>query len=58
MRMKDKSEKAGLKFTVKKVNILVSNYFTTLQIEGKTVETISDCIFLGSKTTVNDDCSH
>ena len=58
MRVKDKSEKAGLKFIIKKVNIVVSNYLTTLQIEGKTVETISDCLFLGSKTTVNDDCSH
>ena len=58
MRVKDKSEKAGLKFTVKKVNIMISNYLTTLQIEGKNVETISDFIFLHSKTTVDDDCTH
>ena len=58
MRVKDKSEKAGLKFTAEKVNIMISNYLTTLQIEGKNVETISDFIFLHSKTTVDDDCSH
>ena len=58
MRVKGKCEKAGLKFTIRKANIMVSCYLTTLQIEGKDMETISDFIFLVSKTIVDDDCSH
>ena len=58
MKVKEESEKAGLKFNIKKAKIMVSCYLTTLQIEGKDMQTISDFIFLASKTTVDDDCSH
>ena len=58
MRVKEQSEKAGLKLNIKKTKIMVSGPITSWQIEGEKVETVSDFIFLGSKITVDDDCSN
>ena len=58
MRVKEKCEKAGLKFNIQKTKIMASSAITSLQIEGETVEAVTDIIFLGSKITVNSDCSH
>ena len=58
MRVKKDSEKAGLKFNIQKTNIMASGPITSWQIDGETMETVTDCIFLGSKTTVDGDCSH
>ena len=55
--MKEKSEKAGLKFNVKKTKIMASGPITSWQIDGGNVETVSDFIFLGSKINVDSDCS-
>ena len=52
------SEKAGLKFKVQKTKIMTSGPITLWQIDGEKVETVTDFIFLGSKTTVNSDCSY
>ena len=57
MRIKQ-SEKAGLKLNIHKTKILASASFTSWQIEGETVETVTDFIFLGSKITADSDCSH
>ena len=56
--MKEESEKAGLKLTIQKTKIMASGPITSWQIDGETVETVSDLIFLGSKITADGDCSH
>ena len=56
--MKEKSEKAGLKLSIQKTNIMVSSPITSWEIDGETVETVSDFVFGGSKITANGDCSH
>ena len=58
MKVKVESEKVGLKFNIKKTKIMVSGPITSWQIDGETVETVSDFIFAGSKITVDGDCSH
>ena len=58
MKVKQKSEKVGLKLNIKKTKIMASGPITSWQIDGETVETMSDFIFLGSKITVDGDCSH
>ena len=56
--MKEESEKVGLKFNIQKTKIMASGSVTSWQIDGETVETVSDFIFLGSKITADGDCSH
>ena len=56
--MKEESEKVGLKLNSQKTKIMVSSPITSWQIDGETVETVSDFIFLGSKITADGDCSH
>ena len=56
--MKEESEKAGLKLNIQKMKIIVSGPITSWQIDGETVQTVSDFIFLGSKITADGDCSH
>ena len=58
MKVKDKSEKAGLKVNIQKMKIMSSGHITSWQIYGNIMETVSDFIFLGSKITVDGDCSH
>ena len=58
MRMKEESEKAGLKFNIQKTKIMAFGPNTSWQIDGEKVETVPDFIFLGSKITVDGDCSH
>ena len=58
MKMKGESEKAGLKFNIHKTKIMASGPVTSWQIDGKTMETETDLIFLGSKITADGDCSH
>ena len=58
LRVKEESEKAGLKLNIKKTKIRSSDPITSWQIEGETVAAVTDFIFLGSKITVDDDCSH
>ena len=58
MRVKVKSEKAGLKFNILKTKIMVFGPITSWQMEGEKVEAVTDFIFLGSKITVDRDCSH
>ena len=58
MRVKEESEKAGLKFNIQKTKIMASSAITSWEIDGETVETVSDFIFLGSKITADGDCSH
>ena len=58
MKMKEKSEKVGLKVNIQKMKIMASGPITSWQIDGETVETVSDFIFLGSKITAEGDCSH
>ena len=58
MNVKEKSEKVGLKFNIQKTKIMASGPITSWQIDGETVETESDFIFLGSKITADGDCSH
>ena len=58
MKVKEKSEKAGLKPNIQKSKILASGPITSWQIDGETMETVTDFIFLGSKTTADSDCSH
>ena len=58
MRVKEKSEKAGLKLNIKKTKIMTSGPITSWQIDGGKVQTVTDFIFLGSKITADDDCSH
>ena len=56
--MKEESEKAGLKLNIQKMKIMAFGPITSWQIDGETMETVTDFIFLGSKITVDDDCSH
>ena len=56
--MKEESENAGLKLDIQKTKILASGLIMSCQINGKTMETVTDFIFLGSKITANGDCSH
>ena len=58
MKVKVESEKVGLKLNIQKTKIMASSPITSWQIDGATVETVSDFIFLGSKITVDGDCSH
>ena len=58
MRMKEESGKVGLKLNIQKTKIMASGPITSWVIGGETVETVSDFIFLGSKITADDDCSH
>ena len=58
MKVKEESEKVGLKLNIQKTKILASGPITSLQIDGETVETVSDFIFGGSKITADGDCSH
>ena len=57
-KVKEESEKVGLKLNIQKTKIMASGPITSWQIDGKTVEAVSDFIFLGSKITVDGDCSH
>ena len=57
-KVKEESEKAGLKFNIQKTKIMASSPISSWQIDGETVETVSDFIFLGSKITADGDCSH
>ena len=56
--VKEESEKVGLKLKIQKMKIMASGPITSLQIDGETVETATDFIFLGSKITADGDCSH
>ena len=58
MKVKEESEEAGLKLNTQKTKIMASNPITSWQIDGETVESVSDFIFLGSKITADGDCSH
>ena len=58
MKVKEGSEKAGLKLNIQKMKIMASGPITSWQTDGETVETVSDFIFLGSKITADGDCSH
>ena len=58
MKVKEKSEKVGLKLNIQKTKIMASGPITPWEIEGQTVETVSDFIFGGSKITADGDCSH
>ena len=58
MKVKEESEKVGLKLNIKKTKIMASGPVTSWEIDGKTVETVADFIFLGSKITADNDCSH
>ena len=58
MKMKKKSEKFGLKLNIQKMNIIASSPITSWQIDGETMKTVTDFISLGSKITVDHDCSH
>ena len=58
MKVKEESEKAGLKPNIQRTKIMASGPITSWQIDGKTVETVSDFIFLGSKITADGDCSY
>ena len=58
MKVKEESEKAGLKFNIQKTKIMASSPITSFQIDEETMETVTDFSFLGSKITVDGDCSH
>ena len=58
MKMKVKSEKVGLNFNIQKMKIMASGPITSWEVDGETVETVSDFIFWGSKITAEGDCSH
>ena len=58
MRVKEESEKAGLKLNIQKTKIMASGLITSWQIDGKTMETVRDFILEDSKITADDDCSH
>ena len=57
-RVKEESEKSGLKINIQKTKIMVSSPIASWEIDGETMETVTDFIFLGSKITVDGDCSH
>ena len=58
MKVKEESEKVGLKLNIQKTKVMASGPITSWQIDGETVETMTDFIFLGSKITADGDCSH
>ena len=58
MEVKEESEKVGLKLNIQKMKIMASGFITSWQIDEETVETVADFLFLGSKITADDDCSH
>ena len=58
MKMKEENEKACLKLSIQKTKITTSGPITSSRIDGETMETVTDFIFLGSKTTADGDCSH
>ena len=58
MKVKEESKKAGLKLNIQKTKIMASGPITSRQIDGETMETVTDFIFLGSKITADGDCSH
>ena len=58
MKVKEESEKAGLKLNIRKTKIMASGPITSWQIDGETVETVRDFTFLGSRITADGDCSH
>ena len=58
MKVKEESEKVGLKFNIQKMKIMASSPITSWQIDGETMETVRDFIFLGSKITADGDCSY
>ena len=58
MKVKEESEKVGLKLNIQKTKIMASSPITSWEIDGETVETVSDFIFGGSKITADGDCSH
>ena len=58
IKVEEESEKVGLKFSIQKMKIMASSPIISWQIDGKTMETVTDFIFLGSKITADGDCSH
>ena len=58
MKVKEESEKIGLKLNIQKIKIMASGPITSWQIDGETMETVADFVFLGSKITPDGDCSH
>ena len=58
MKVKEESEKVGLKLNIQKTKVMASSPITSWQIDGEKVETVTDFIFLGSRITVDSDCSH
>ena len=58
MKVKEENEKVGLKLNIQKTKIMASSPITSWQIDGETVETVADFIYLGSKITLEGDCSH
>ena len=58
MKVKEESEKAGLKLNIQKTKIMASGPITSWEIDGETMETVSDFTFLGSRITADGDCSH
>ena len=58
MSVKEESERASLRLNIQKTKVMASGPITSWQIDGEKVETVTDCIFLGSKITVDSDCSH
>ena len=58
MKLKEESEKAGLKLNIQKTKIMATGPMTSWQIDGETIETVTDFIFLSSKITADGDCSH
>ena len=58
MKVKEESEKAGLKLNIQKTKVMASGPITSWQIDGETVEAVTDLIFLGSQITVDGECSH
>ena len=58
MKVKEESEKVGLKLNIQKTKIMAPGHITSWQMEGEKVETVTDFIFLGSRITVDGDCSH
>ena len=58
MKVKEESEKVGLKLNIQKTKIMASGPITSWQIDGETMETVTDVVFLGSKITADGDCSH
>ena len=58
MKIREESEKVGLELTIQKTKIMASSPITSRQIDGETVETVADFVFMGSKITADGDCSH